>query len=189
MWIGSGCHLKQTPPTVPRGRGPWGFSSKLAYVHQRVPWESCWTPLLQASIQESSEVEYRRGVTFFLKWLREEYCAPVIHAWDLDVALCEYGWWVFESMGGRGRNRLNNAVFGCEYFLPVFSKQLVMARRSLKGWTLLRPPMAHPPINWGLSCLVAHQLSVLKHVGAGVWGAGCLRWVPEGFRVSKSTCV
>jgi len=103
------------------------------YTWRRTPGESIWTPLLQASIEQSSEVEYARGVRFFLTWLNEEYQAPVYDAWDLDMALCEYGWWVFETMGGRGKNRLNNAVFGCEYHLPIFHKQLVMARRSLKG--------------------------------------------------------
>ena len=63
---------------------------------------------------------------------------------------------------------MNNAIFGCEYYFPVFSKQLVMARRSLSGWTGLRPPQAHPPLHWGIACLIAVQMHNMGHVGAGV---------------------
>ena len=43
-----------------------------------------------------------------------------------------------------------------------------MARRSLKGWSNLHPPKAHPPITYGLACVVAAELSRIGHPGAAV---------------------
>ena len=61
------------------------------------PWGSTWTPLLQSSVAESSEINYRRGVRYFLEWLDAEYPAfAITTAAQMDDALAEYGWEVFE---------------------------------------------------------------------------------------------
>ena len=43
--------------------------------------------------------------------------------------------------------------------MPLLEKELKMARRSLRGWTNLRPPVAHAPMSWSLACLVAIELN------------------------------
>ena len=87
---------------------------------------------------------------------------------EMDDALCEYGQHCFDVFGGRGKWRLNMAVYGIEHYVPAFQEKLVMARRSLKGWSNLRPPKAHPPITYGLACVVAAELSRMGHPGAAV---------------------
>ena len=131
-------------------------------------WASVWTPLLQAAVQASSEVEYRRGLKFFLDWLREKNYPPIQTAVQMDEALAEYGWHVFEEMGGRGKSRLHNAIYGVEHFLPRFQGLLKLARRSEVGWRFLRPPKSHSPINWALTCMMGQHLASKGHVGAGV---------------------
>ena len=102
------------------------------------PWVSPWTPLMQAAIAASSEVEYRRGIKFFLEWLNEEGKPAIYTAKQMDYALCEYGWYVFENMAGRGRSRLHNAIYGIEHFLPAFKGRMTCARRSEVGWAHLK---------------------------------------------------
>ena len=127
-----------------------------------------WTPLLQAAIAESSEAQYKRGVEQFLKWLQDEGHPPLYTVIDIDNALCEYAWWIYCHFAGRGRSRLHNAIYGIEHYLPRTEKQLVLARRSEKGWKKFRPPLSHPPLNWGLTCLIAEQLARGGHPGAAV---------------------
>jgi len=130
-------------------------------------WSSVWTPLLQAAIRGGTDYNYRLGIKHFLDWLDFEYRAPLRNAREIDEALCEYGWWVYENWGGRGKWRLNMALFGVEHYLPTLEKKLRMARRSLT-WTNLRPPVSHPPITYGLTCLLAAELDRMGHPGAAV---------------------
>ena len=60
------------------------------------------------------------------------------------------------------------ALYGVEHFMPGFQEKLILARRSMRGWTNLRPPHAHPPITYGLTCVVAAELSRMGHPGAGL---------------------
>ena len=90
----------------------------------RPVWGRAWTPLLQAAIRESSEVQYRRGVGHFIDWLDNVFRCPLHTAEEIDDALCEYGWWVYENWAGRGKWRLNMALFGVEHFLPSVEKKL-----------------------------------------------------------------
>ena len=46
---------------------------------------------------------------YFLEYLSEEFRHPLRDAWEMDAALCEYGWYVFELMGGRGKSRVDQA--------------------------------------------------------------------------------
>jgi len=131
-------------------------------------WGSVWTPLLQAAIRGGTDYNYRLGIKHFLDWIDFEYRAPLRTAREIDEALCEYGWWVYENMGGRGKWRLNMAVFGVEHYLPQLEKQMKLARRSLKGWTNLRPPVSHSPLNFSLVSLIAMELDRMGHPGAAV---------------------
>ena len=93
----------------------------------RVPeWASVWTPLLAAGVEGSSEYQYKLGVRAFLEYLEEEYQKPVETAREIDNALAEFGWYTFETMAGRGRNRPNNATFGVEHFMPALKKKMVL---------------------------------------------------------------
>jgi len=103
-----------------------------------------------------------------VEWAWEEYGGPLETAEEMDDALVEYGQWVFDVWGGRGKWRLNMALYGIEHLMPGFQGQLVLGRRSLRGWTNLRPPQAHPPITYGLTCVVAAELSRMGHPGAAV---------------------
>ena len=53
---------------------------------------------------------------------------------------------------------MNMAVFGVEHYMPELEKQMHLARRSLKGWTNLRPPLSHSRVNWALTCLMAMEV-------------------------------
>ena len=134
----------------------------------RPVWGRAWTPLLQAAIRESSEDQYRRGVGHFIDWLDNVFRCPLRTAEEIDDALCEYGWWVYEHWAGRGKWRLNMALFGVEHYLPALQKKLQLARRSLTGWNNLKPPIAHPPLNWSLTCLIAVEICRMRHRGAAV---------------------
>ena len=110
----------------------------------RPEWASVWTPLMRAAIAASSQVEYDRGVRYFLTWLEFEGRGPLRTIADIDDALCEYAWHVYETVGGRGRSRLHNAIYGIEHYLPRCKGRLVAAYRSERGWRLWHPPSAHP---------------------------------------------
>ena len=73
-------------------------------------WSTVWTPLLQAAVRASSGYQYRLGVKHFLEWVEEERRGPLRSIRELDEALVEYGWWVYENWGGRGKWRLNMAT-------------------------------------------------------------------------------
>ena len=133
-------------------------------------WRTAWTPLLHAAIRGSSDKQYRAGVRHFLEWLDFEYRMPLRTPREVDEALCEYGWWVYENYAGRAKWRLNMAVFGVEHYLPLLEKEMKMARRSLRGWSNLRPPISHAPMSWSLACLVAIELTRMGHPGAAVAG-------------------
>ncbi len=60
------------------------------------------------------------------------------------------------------------AVFGVEHFLPGLQGEMVLARRSLRGWDNLRPPQSHPPLNMALTSSLAAEMSRMGHPGAGV---------------------
>ena len=107
-----------------------------------------WTPLLAAAVGAGSEYNYRQGVKHFLEWVDSERRGPITSAMEMDEALAEYGWWGYENWGGRGKWRLNMATFGVEHYMPELEKKLRLARPSLKGWTNLRPPVSHPPLNY-----------------------------------------
>ena len=121
-----------------------------------------------AAIAASSQVEYDRGVRYFLAWLEEERRGPLRTIPDIDDALCEYAWHVYETMGGRGRSRLHNAIYGIEHYLPRCKGRLVGAYRSERGWRMWNPPSSHPPINWQLTCCLGQQVASMGHVGGGV---------------------
>jgi hypothetical protein len=131
-------------------------------------WSSVWTPLLQAAVRGSSEYQYRLGIKHFIDWLVLEQRDPLRTIREIDDALCEYGWWVYENWAGHGKWRLNMALYGVEHFLPGTEKRLHLARRSLRGWNNLRPPLSHAPLNWALTCLIAAELSQMNHPGAGI---------------------
>ena len=131
-------------------------------------WVSTWTPLLQAAITQGSHDQYRRGVEQFLRWCEEEYPVKLYSIRDLDNCLAEYGWHVYETYGGRGKQRLINAVYGIEHFLPATRPELVLGRRSITGWQKLRPPVSHPPIPWHLTTLIAVEMAKMGHAGAGI---------------------
>ena len=78
----------------------------------RPEWASVWTPLMGAAIAASSQVECVRGIRHFLTWLEFEERGPLRTIADIDHAPCEYAWHVYETMGGRGRSRLHNAIYG-----------------------------------------------------------------------------
>ena len=101
---------------------------------ERREWSTIWTPLLQAAVRGGTDVNHRLGLKHFLEWVEVEHGEPLRTARDVDVALCEYGWWVFENWAGRGKWRLVMAVFGVEHYMPELEKQLRLARRSLQGW-------------------------------------------------------
>ena len=126
-------------------------------------WVSTWTPLLQAAIKQSSHDQYRRGVEQFLKRCEEECPVRLYSIRDLDNCLAEYGWHVYETLGGKGKQRLINAVFGIEHFLPATRKSLVLGRRSITGWQKPRPPVAHPTIPWHLVAFIAVELVCSSH--------------------------
>ena len=131
-------------------------------------WASPWTSLLEAAVQPQTGRQYRLGVQHFLIWIRNEFRYPLRTAREIDRALAEYGQWVYEHHGGRGKWRLRMAVFGVEHFLPSLQKKMVLGRRSIEGWNNLRPPTPHPPITYALACLVAAELSRMGHPGAAV---------------------
>ena len=136
-------------------------------TQSRPEWASVWTPLLQAAVRSGTDYNYRLGVKHFLNWLGGEGGAcPMNTAMDVDIALCEYAWWVYENWGGHGKWRLNMALFGVEHYLPALQKKLQLGRRSLTGWNNLRPPIAHPPLNWALTCLIAVEVCRMGHPGA-----------------------
>ena len=132
-----------------------GFRSRMSLSRQRPAWASVWTPLMGAAIAASSQVEYDRGLRYFLAWLEEERRGPVRTIPDIDDAFCEYAWHVYETMGGRGRSRLHNAIYAIEHYLPRCKGGLVGAYRSERGWRLWNPPSSHPPIDWQLTCYLA----------------------------------
>ena len=118
----------------------------------------------------------------FLEWIENEYRLPLRTAQEVDEALAEYGWWVYENWGGRGKWRLNMATFGVEHYMPELEKQLHLARRSLQGWSNLRPPLSHSPLNWALACLIASELNTMGHPGmaiAVVLGFDCYLRISE----------
>ena len=95
-------------------------------------WASIWTPLLQAAVRAGTDYNYRLGVKHFLEWVEAEGIGRRLHtAADVDEALCEYAWWVYENWGGRGKWRLNMALFGVEHYLPALQKKLQLARSCL----------------------------------------------------------
>ena len=130
-------------------------------------WAAVWTPLLQGAVKASSEGQYRLGVRHFLNWVEESQIS-LLTTRDIDNALAEYGWWVFERFGGRGKWRLHQAVHGVEHFLPATFQKLVLGRRSVKGWNHFRPPKSHPPLTWSLTCLLAVECCHMGHPGMGV---------------------
>ena len=119
-------------------------------------WGRLWTPLLQAAVQPQTSYQYANGLKHFVEWAWYEYGGPLMTAEEMDDALCEYGQHVFDVDGGRGKWRLNMALYGIEHYVPAFHEKLVLSRRSLKGWSLLRPPSAHPPITYGLALSLIH---------------------------------
>ena len=104
----------------------------------------------------------------FIDWLDNVFRCPLHTAEEIDDALCEYGWWVYEHWAGRGKWRLNMALYGVEHFLPGLQDEMVLARRSLRGWDNLRPPQSHPPLNMALTSLLAAEMNRMGHPGAGV---------------------
>ena len=80
-----------------------------------VGWEPTWTPLPQAAIAESIEAQYKRGVEQFLTWLRDEKHPPLYTLYDIDIALCEYAWWIYCHFAERGRSRLHNVIYAIEH--------------------------------------------------------------------------
>ena len=66
-------------------------------------WASIWTPLLQAAVRAGTDYNYRLGVKHFLEWVEAEGIGRRLHtAADVDEALCEYAWWVYENWGVGG---------------------------------------------------------------------------------------
>ena len=63
-------------------------------------WSTVWTPLLQAAIVRGTDVNYRLGLKHCLEWVDEEYQRPLLTIRQIDEALCEYAWWVYENWGG-----------------------------------------------------------------------------------------
>ncbi len=44
-----------------------------------------------------TDYNYRLGVKHFLEWVENEWGAPMRTAREVDEAMAEYGWWVFEN--------------------------------------------------------------------------------------------
>jgi len=129
-----------------------------------------WNPLLRARVTIATETMYRAGVTRFLLWLQTggAYLGHLYDAQDVDDALTEWAWELYESRGGQGQWVLQCALYGVEYFVPRWKGELKVARAALKGWKFLRPPTSHPPMTWAAAVSVAVELAEDGHPGAGV---------------------
>jgi hypothetical protein len=127
-----------------------------------------WTPLMEAALSAGSEINYRRGVILFVEWAQDEYEEELESFEDLDEALAEYAWHVFESKGGSARWRLENAIYGIEWLLPGCKGRLRFARLSNSGWRKLKPPTSHSPMTWPICVAVALEMQRVGHVGAAV---------------------
>ena len=129
-----------------------------------------WNPLLRARVTLATETMYRAGVNRFLLWLQTggAYLGKLYDVQDVDDALTEWAWELYESRGGQGQWVLQCALYGVEYFVPRWKGDLKVARAALKGWKFLRPPTSHPPITWAAAVSVAVQIAEDGHPGAGI---------------------
>ncbi len=88
-------------------------------VQSRREWESAWTPLLQGAVVADADRQYRAACWFFLDWAGEHWQRPMLTAADVDDAMTEYAWWLFDTRGGTGRWRLHMALYGIGRYLPA----------------------------------------------------------------------
>lgn len=149
-----------TPPTVLRGFGAKSF-------------------LREAAFASSTSKAYARGLHSFLDWVVSDGArAPSFGA--LDDLLSEFFHFLFLSGGSKGLAR--NAFYGVCVALPRAKSRLPASRLALRGWERLRPAVAHPPLTWELTAVIAVQLA--RH---GTWrmGVGALLAFESYLRVGE----
>jgi len=113
--------------------------------------------LALASVAKDTAKRYAKEYRFFYTWVLS---APFLidSVEDLDEALVEYYEQLWELNNGRGKSAAGVLLSAVVFFNPAFKERLGGAGRSLKGWNILSPSLAWPPISRRLNVLVAFWL-------------------------------
>jgi len=106
--------------------------------------------------------QYQRAVSSFFDWVRDSGRDPS------DSALVLYFEHLFDLYEGRGRFRAVNTYYGLLNRYPALSGGMPLARRSLLGWSRLRPSRPHPPLTWPVTVALAIAMAVDGFVHAAV---------------------
>ena len=125
-----------------------------------------WTPLLDATIADSTRRDYYRAVCDFAAFVRD-HGDRIQTGPDVDYWLAYYAHDRWSRHGGAGRGEVEKALYGCEHWLFELAP-FPMARRCVRGWKRLVPPVPAAPMPLVLGHALAATACLCGDVGAGL---------------------
>lgn len=119
--------------------------------------------LTEASVVKRTLANYKSSLAFFLQWLEDEGYPHISALKGLDRALARFCHDIYSSNDGAGRQTASNALAAIHLVHPESKGRLNRTYRALKGWRNLKPSIAHPPLTWPVTCLIAATLKIQGH--------------------------
>jgi len=112
--------------------------------------------LVEAAYAPATVKKYSEAVSHFVIWCRRQYLDPM-DSDEFDSCLTDYFHDLYDD--GFSKDDARCTFYGILMFQPRLRDALPLAALALRGWERIAPSVAHPPITWDLTVLVAVHMA------------------------------